>query len=947
MIIKKWGILVSIAGFAILSMTVISPPIFAATPVTTWEYDQIRPAITYNSKVNEYLAVWEDHHWGNGNDWDIYGQRIGSDGLPVGGRFGISWDNTQHRQNPTVAVNTSNGEYLVVWEYEYSPTDHDILARRLSSDGTLIGNEFVIANLTNNESSPAITFNPFYNEYLVVWKQFTGSEEFFQGDILAQRINADGTKNGSSFVITDQAYDEGAPAVAYNSVNAEYLVVWESQPLDDYNITGQRVASNGGLLGSDILISNWSYNQRRPKAAYNSQDNQYLVVWEDHHLGGAPEGDIYGQLINNNGSLLGSNFPISWDGTNSRLNPSVAYSKTGNEYLVVWEYVYSVTDHDIYIRRVKKDGSLIENEISFSASGSYEGYPALSSDGGLNYLLVWEDGRDAASQGINLYSSLYTLTALSGTVYVGNVGNETIPLGGATVRLYCSSNANELGVLLADNVTNSSGYYALPVSGSCNYYNIVEVDLPGYSSAGDTSIDGTVVDANRIRYSSPLSGKTLSSNKFWDHPPSTTTSCSSCDDCTAKLNGSYGTINLANNLTEITGSCIGFNASNATFDCQGHTISGTGGEQTYGIKWLGKTNNTIKNCTISYFETGIDLQGSTYAALNNNTLQHNTYSGIYLNESNSNTITSNSFTRNENGLAINLSDLNTITSNTLCKQKSRDIYGVNETTGNIQTNNKCDSIYNWNGNDQIISCDTVCTPNVSTTCSSATTLQNSLNGDFNHITLTNDIYVSSGFRFHGNHLTLDCNGHVLGGSGTSSGFIIDKQIGVEIKNCTIASFGTGIELRSASQNSIHNNQIIYNNTGISLSKTDLVLEPTTNSIANNSLNDNTNIGILLSAGKNNLISANTINNIGNYSIWVTGESCTNTLANNIGPGGKNVFYLNNVGYVNPQSIPVGNYGEIILCNVQNAIIENFALNNGTAKNDGILLINSSNLECSE
>ncbi|MBM4431379.1 MAG: hypothetical protein FJ026_13700 [Chloroflexi bacterium] len=39
----------------------------APAPIITWEYDQVQPAIAYSSATNQYLAVWEDHHWGWGN----------------------------------------------------------------------------------------------------------------------------------------------------------------------------------------------------------------------------------------------------------------------------------------------------------------------------------------------------------------------------------------------------------------------------------------------------------------------------------------------------------------------------------------------------------------------------------------------------------------------------------------------------------------------------------------------------------------------------------------------------------------------------------------------------------------------------------------------------------------------------------------------------------------
>ena len=68
----------------------------AAVPIISWEYDQVSSAIAYNSQTDQYLVVWEDHHWGFGTDWDIYGQRVAADGSTVGGGVGISYEGSKN-----------------------------------------------------------------------------------------------------------------------------------------------------------------------------------------------------------------------------------------------------------------------------------------------------------------------------------------------------------------------------------------------------------------------------------------------------------------------------------------------------------------------------------------------------------------------------------------------------------------------------------------------------------------------------------------------------------------------------------------------------------------------------------------------------------------------------------------------------------------------------------
>jgi parallel beta-helix repeat protein len=81
------------------------------------------------------------------------------------------------------------------------------------------------------------------------------------------------------------------------------------------------------------------------------------------------------------------------------------------------------------------------------------------------------------------------------------------------------------------------------------------------------------------------------------------------------------------------GTCITIDqaASAAVLDCRGHSITGSGVSDTYGIELLaGTTGVTVKNCILSRWWVGILLQ----AGANSNTLQGNTASsnhdGIWL-----------------------------------------------------------------------------------------------------------------------------------------------------------------------------------------------------------------------------------------------------------------------------------------------------------------------------
>ena len=187
-------------------------------------------------------------------------------------------------------------------------------------------------------------------------------------------------------------------------------------------------------------------------------------------------------------------------------------------------FEYNDSDVDVIRRRISADGTLAEGEMAVSNTSANEGYPAVASNSAFRYQVVWQDERDSSTQGLNIYGDGVELYRLSGRVFDGLVGDETQPLAGVTVDLACSGNIGDPGTVIASTQTDSSGWYGLIANADCEFLNLLETDLPGYVSDGATSVSGAVVNANWIQHSSPLAGKNLTGNKFWDAHQETATS---------------------------------------------------------------------------------------------------------------------------------------------------------------------------------------------------------------------------------------------------------------------------------------------------------------------------------------------------------------------------------------------------------------------------------------
>ncbi|MFQ5638290.1 MAG: T9SS type A sorting domain-containing protein [bacterium] len=130
--------------------------------------------------------------------------------------------------------------------------------------------ETPIRTSSNKDREAAIAYNSTNDEYLVVWTEYTppGSATL---PIMAQRVKGDGSGFiGSPFTV----FPLGVyPSVAYNSQTNEYLVTAAAFGV----VEAQRVGNTGTLEGAWTSLMSMN-NAIWPTIVYNSLDNSYLLI---------------------------------------------------------------------------------------------------------------------------------------------------------------------------------------------------------------------------------------------------------------------------------------------------------------------------------------------------------------------------------------------------------------------------------------------------------------------------------------------------------------------------------------------------------------------------------------------------------------------------------------------------------------------------------------------
>ena len=293
--------------------------------------------IAYNSQDNEFLVTWKyKFEWSCGSstcaDNRIKGTRMSAAGVPI-----ATTDLAIVNGDNSVAYNPNTNSYVLV--YRQSSAVYSVTVSANGTPGTPIR---IDSSGTNN--APDIAYNPSSDNYLATWND-SGAI-----NMVGQLINPNGTMSGSNFTISDSVSSyRTRPSVAQNSNSGQFIVTWEDGRSGNYDIYSQIVNSDGTMSGANFVVASASSSLSLPRVDYNSQNDQYLISWSNT----SGEDDLYGQIVNANGTLSGANFVIS-NAANNQRDPEVTYNYDDNNYFVV----FSSTGSPVSGQLVNANGTL-------------------------------------------------------------------------------------------------------------------------------------------------------------------------------------------------------------------------------------------------------------------------------------------------------------------------------------------------------------------------------------------------------------------------------------------------------------------------------------------------------------------------------------------------------------------------------------------------------------
>ena len=283
--------------------------------------------------------------------------------------------------DPVAAFDGTN--YLVLWTDGYID-DYDIRGARVSATGTVLDSDGIsISSAGSDKLYPAVAFNG--TNYFVAWEEGSYICGSCYVDVYGARVDPSGeVLDTPRIVISTVADCQGGPAVA--SDGTDFLVAWHDDRGGSLDIRGARISAEGVVLDTaGIAISIAAGYQMFPAIAFDGTN--YFVVWGDGRSG---SWDIYGARVSPSGVVLDTAGIAISAAPGNQMNPGVAFD--GMNYLVVWEDGRSDFP-DVYAARVSAGGIVLDAAgIAVSPASGPKMSPAIAFDG-TNYVLVWQDGR--------------------------------------------------------------------------------------------------------------------------------------------------------------------------------------------------------------------------------------------------------------------------------------------------------------------------------------------------------------------------------------------------------------------------------------------------------------------------------------------------------------------------------------------------------------------------
>lgn len=335
----------------------------------------------------------------SGSSWDIYAQKITSNGAVSWTANGIAICTAANDQQSPKICSDGAGGAIITWE-NYRSGDSDIYTQKINSSGVIQWdtNGTAICTIVYNQHSPQIYSDDAGNA-IITWID-NRSGNLFSEDIYAQKINSSGAVQWATngVAICTATGKQWFPQICSDGAGGA-IITWEDGRGSSLDIYAQKINSSGVVQWADngIAMCMEAGNQEYPQICSDSAGGA-IITWEDYRNGYS---DNYAQKINSSGVIQWTANGIAvCTEVNHQSSPQICSDSTGDT-IITWEDSRSGYN-DIYAQKINTSGDTqwTANGTAICTLADDQLRPEICSDGSGSAIITWMDHRSGSNYDI-------------------------------------------------------------------------------------------------------------------------------------------------------------------------------------------------------------------------------------------------------------------------------------------------------------------------------------------------------------------------------------------------------------------------------------------------------------------------------------------------------------------------------------------------------------------
>jgi hypothetical protein len=265
-------------------------------PVSNVLANRLNPKIQKGKFGGVYLT-WQDYR--NGIDYDIFAQRIASNGVLLWNSQGLAVAETNGSQiNPKIDSDSLSGGIYIAWADKRNSIDYDIYTQRIDSTGNIfwITNGIAVGADIGNQSAVDILCTSSSNGVMVTWRDGRNGHD----DIYIDKISPSGISSWqqNGVLLSSSNFNKLNPNICSDG-NGGAIVAWQDSTINDWDVYSQKINSLGQIQWTPggMVVSSAIEIQSHPKNVPDGNGGS-IYVWQDKR---ANQYDIYCHHLNDQG----------------------------------------------------------------------------------------------------------------------------------------------------------------------------------------------------------------------------------------------------------------------------------------------------------------------------------------------------------------------------------------------------------------------------------------------------------------------------------------------------------------------------------------------------------------------------------------------------------------------------------------------------------------------